>query len=638
MTFAAGKLVSMSIGNANFGVNYPIPGGYINVTNGNVHITIPLGTFKQRGNLPPIKINLEYDSRIWQIVDNGSYSWQPNNVPNSMGGWRLTTGLEQGTTSYVMIADYGGPYVCNGHVIQNALDGYTYTKFNWTDGNGTNHIFDASAKQGVPPPCNGIGNYPPGSGDGWAVDGSGYYVKVVNNTEMTIYDNSGNQVYPVRADPNGNTVTINANGTVIDSMGRTLITTTTGANGMTYNLLKEGGGTNSFGVYTESISVNTAFNQSDVSENSTPLTTVQSIYLPDGSSYNFTYDVGSYGEMESMTLPTGGVVYFSYINYQDSYNNFNRWISQETEGYNPTNFTPAVLPPDSHGNLREQMTLSRPSGDSRVYMLTLNNGAWDGETDTYQGALKLLSVVNNYNFTSYQCSSSIICNGAEYIAASSSTATMDDISPTLTSVTCYTYAAPWIGKTSTIQEWDYSATPPSCPSQSTPNRETDYTYNYFLNGASLVTQVSENFNGQAFAQTVYGHDGLGNVTSKMGGLSGNQVTTKYGFDGNGMRTSKTDPNGNLISYTYGCNDGFLSQATYPQTGSVSHFTKVNPDCSSGDPLTTTDQNGRVTTYGYDGLGRKSSVSYPDGGSTSYQYPASPPAQGAYPHCRRSPTA
>jgi hypothetical protein len=42
-------------GNPNFGVNYPVAGGYINVTNGNVHITIPLGTFKQRGTLAPIE-------------------------------------------------------------------------------------------------------------------------------------------------------------------------------------------------------------------------------------------------------------------------------------------------------------------------------------------------------------------------------------------------------------------------------------------------------------------------------------------------------------------------------------------------------------------------------------------------------
>lgn len=140
-------------GNPNFGVNYPIPGGYINVTNGNVHITIPLGTFKQRGGLPPIKINLEYDSRIWKIIDNGGYSWQPVNVPNSMAGWRLTTGLEQGTTSYEEVP-VTGPMVCDGKLIQTTL-AEDYTRFTWTDGQGTQHIFDATLRQGVPlqSPC-----------------------------------------------------------------------------------------------------------------------------------------------------------------------------------------------------------------------------------------------------------------------------------------------------------------------------------------------------------------------------------------------------------------------------------------------------------------------------------------------------
>ena len=153
------------------------------------------------------------------------------------------------------------------------------------------------------------------------------------------------------------------------------------------------------------------------------------------------------------------------------------------------------------------------------------------------------------------------------------------------------------------------------------DRSLHFDYGSFLNGASLLTQRNKKFNDLAFAQTVYGYDGNGNMTSKMEGLSGNQATTSYGYDGNGMRTSKTDPNGNLTSYSYGCSDGFLTQTTYPQTGSVSHITTVNPDCSSGDPLTKTDQNGQVTTYGYDGIGRKSSISYPDGGLTSYAYPS-----------------
>jgi hypothetical protein len=172
---AAAQDYVYATGNPNFGVNYPVPGGYINVTNGNVHVTIPLGTFKQRGNLPPIKINLEYDSRIWKIIDNGGYSWQPVNVPNSMAGWRLTTGLEQGTTSYEAVP-ITGPMVCDGKLIQitQSLD---YTRFSWTDGQGTKHIFDASLNQQVPPPapCPSIGPYPPVSGAGYAIDGSGYY-------------------------------------------------------------------------------------------------------------------------------------------------------------------------------------------------------------------------------------------------------------------------------------------------------------------------------------------------------------------------------------------------------------------------------------------------------------------------------
>jgi len=327
--------------------------------------------------------------------------------------------------------------------------------------------------------------------------------------------------------------------------------------------------------------------------------------------------------MTSMTLPTGGVVTFYYSNYLDSYNNYNRWISTETENGNSTNFNPKMISQctTQPTGCQEKMTVERPSGDSRVYILTMNDGAWDGITQTYNGSNLLLTVTNNYNFSSYQCSNNYICNGAEYITASSSTATLNDVSPNLTATTCYTYAAPWIGKTSAIQEWDYSGSAVSCASPPTPNRETDYTYGSFLNGASLLTQESRNFNGVAFVQTTYGYDSNGNMTGKTEGLSGNQATTSYGYDSNGMRTSKTDPKGNLTSYSYGCSDGFLAQTTYPQTSGVSHVTKMNPDCSSGDPLSTTDQNGQVTTYGYDSLGRKNAINYPDGGLTTYQYPS-----------------
>ena len=109
-------------------------------------------------------------------------------------------------------------------------------------------------------------------------------------------------------------------------MGRQLLTTTTGTNSITYQVPREGGDSE-YVANMESVQVHTGFGQSDVSEYTGSLNAIESIELPDGSSYSFTYDADSYGEMTSMTLPTGGVVVFDYDNYLDSYNNYNRWIS-----------------------------------------------------------------------------------------------------------------------------------------------------------------------------------------------------------------------------------------------------------------------------------------------------------------------
>ncbi len=604
-------------GNPNFGVNYPVPNGSVNVTNGNVHLSIPLGTFQQRGKLPPVQVNLEYDSRIWQIVDNGgSYSWQPTNVPNSMAGWRLTTGLETGALSY---SNYISQYGSCGQGQEQLPTQETFTDFTWTDGSGTKHVFQAGLYQQLPIPCSPSPQ--PVTTSGWAIDNSGYsltatYEPSSQSVQTTIYDNQGNEVYPQRADPNGNTATLTS-----DSIGRTLVTTTTTGNTIQYKVLTEGGGTNTFTITTVPISVDTSFNQSAVTEYSGTMTAIQSIQLPDGSFYNFSYNTGTtagfYGELLGMTLPTGGAVAFGYTNYLDSYQNENRWINSESDGGGIASFSPLVLTQCSSGEVgcQEQMTVTRPDGNKRIYTLTLNDGAWDGTTDTYQGATKIMTVTNNYNFTSYQCAGTSICNGAEYIAASSSTVTLDDTGQS--SKTVYTYDAPWAGRISSKQEFDYGVT-------ATPSRETDYTYGYAVNGAPFVTQKKEMLNGNPFSQIVYNYDpsGLGNLMSEVHGLPGqSQATTSYTYDSDGMKTSEVDPNGNTTSFAYSCNDLYLSKTTYPVTGSISHITQVNPDCSSGLPVSTTDQNNLATLYGYDSLGRKGTVTYPDGGLTTYQYPS-----------------
>ena len=85
-----------TVGDPSFGVNVPVPNGYINIGNGNLHLEFPLATLKQRGDL---KLNerLVYDSRIWDIVHYSGYYWWPLNIPNAQLGWRYVQGNETGT-------------------------------------------------------------------------------------------------------------------------------------------------------------------------------------------------------------------------------------------------------------------------------------------------------------------------------------------------------------------------------------------------------------------------------------------------------------------------------------------------------------------------------------------------------------
>src|SRR5437667_12707327 len=49
----------------------PVELGFLNEGNGNLHLTVPLGSFPQRGSVP-FAAGLMYDSSIWRIVNNGS--------------------------------------------------------------------------------------------------------------------------------------------------------------------------------------------------------------------------------------------------------------------------------------------------------------------------------------------------------------------------------------------------------------------------------------------------------------------------------------------------------------------------------------------------------------------------------------
>src|SRR5215470_16729472 len=86
------------IGVPAFTTAQPVEAGFIDLANGNLHLTIPLGTFPQRGSRPLVAA-LVYDSRIWSIQQSTNNFWTPLlNVPNAWAGWRFV--LTSGTGKY----------------------------------------------------------------------------------------------------------------------------------------------------------------------------------------------------------------------------------------------------------------------------------------------------------------------------------------------------------------------------------------------------------------------------------------------------------------------------------------------------------------------------------------------------------
>jgi YD repeat-containing protein len=626
-------------GNPSFSVNIPVENGFINVANGNLHMEFPLATHKQRGALT-LDEKLVYDSRIWMIGHYSNYYWWPTNVPNTtqaQGGWRFVTGAETGTLTYTLNSG------STQGTCQAPNRGPTGTQDNnvstisWSDPNGTNHIFNAWLIDDE----NTCG-YPTSRtiDGGYATDASGYYVRGDSNGNAVVLDKNGTQVYPEVIDRYGNYWSLDNNENLIDDIGRTPVIATTSGNITYYDVLAPNGPINNNGkrvrytVTTTPIQVSTQFNETGVVEWSGTLSPVTSIQLPDGSSYSFSYD--SYGEMKSVTLPTGGVITYGWGNYFDSYQNVNRWLTSRTVGNNPAmTFTPSVITQCSSGGTgcQEQMIVHKPSGDETVYALTLNNGAWNTNTTAYTGShssgTPLMNVVNTYDFSN-PCPNQI-CIGANDITKSNSVTTLSDTG--LMTQTQYGYTDPYTGNLTSLKQWGYYTGSPSA----TPTHETDYVYTGYD-----LTQTTGFYNGTQVAQTTYGYVSSATTTSGIaqhgttnaGGPylqaiskwinTGGSSTTTYTMDDTGMVTAIKDPKGNPSSTSYQCANALL----YQTTNALSQTTTYGYDCNSGAITSVKDPNdlaaGRAgTTYTYEAVaGRPWTIGRPDGGTTTYTYPSS----------------
>ena len=549
-------------GSPTFATTEPIELGFVNLANGNLHLEVPIASFPQRGG-SALTYKLVYDSRIWYHYLFTGQVWGINTWAQPLGGWRFATSVDAGT-----VGASGGP--CSGGSVAN--------NFYWAAPDGTFRYFPIQVSNSTS--CGS----PTGSAS--AQDASGYFMTVTNGgTVSSVRAPGGAQVYPAFEDTNGNQYSKDSNGNVIDTLGRKPVVITNNCNGnsnqICYDILNSQGGTSRVTLTTMTISVHTAFNRPFTTEySSTTQKVIQSVQLPDLSSYQFGYDSGTtsghYGEITSITLPTGGQTSYSYTVNQDANSDMNHWVSQRTFGGSPWTF--------SLGNVNttfktQNVTVTKPSGDYKVYSFSLNNGGWMNSLLFYQvGNSNPLMTVNDTWDVSHPCTAPCTGSGAVYVRKSGETVTMANV----TRQTTYSYSGTIDSFPATIKEWNYySGAPPTNPSRTTTiTYLSDTNSAYGPTGKNILnlpsTMVVTDGNGSQLKETDYAYDAAGSLTSMPGIVQHDTAFDSTSVTTRGNRTS-------VQLWTGGTNYLTTATMTYDTTGQV---------------LTSKDQNNNTTTFDY----------------------------------------
>lgn len=604
----------------------PVPLGIVDVSNGNLHIEIPIASAPVRGKVQ-FSGKLVYDSRVWTPFFNGTSTvWSPTNAPGTQGGWR-----------YVTTADIGSLYhATNTELCYDELHQPTFTQysdFTWTAPDGTQHYFPVFTEKD-PNNCD-TGNIT--SDTEMASDSSGYEIVVTNYTVATIYAKDGTQVYPTLKDTNGNYYSLDGSGNVQDTLGRVPVQATTNGNTTTYSVLNSQGSRSTYTVAFGSYPYNTAFNAPGITDVSGSLTAISYILLPDNSEYNFGYD--SYGELHTIQLPTGGQVTFGYTNFTDAYGTENRWVSSYASTDGSWTYSPQVVStcPQGGQNCQQQVTVAKPSGDTIVYLFTMNGGAWDSQAQFKDSGGTVLATVTQSWDMSNTCNG---CQGAGYVRKLTQTTSIPSAGGvTLNAQTQYSYDSPQFANLTSMKEWNFYTGSPGA----TADRETDISYvisTPYVNAniLSLPSTVTVYAAGSQIGQTNYSYDstGLTSITGIVqhddtnfgtgntvrGNLTGIQrwvapstylPTVNFWYDTTGQMIRQSDVAGNQTQYVYA--DSFFND------------NGANPPASTSPPAGPT--NAYVTTiqlplignetFGYYYGTGKQAVATDSNGASSYQH-------------------
>jgi RHS repeat-associated protein len=658
-----------------FTTSFPVEHGFINLANGNLHLEIPIAAYAQRGNIKALHARLVYDSRFWTISTNNNeiQTWTPS-LPligvNVGGMFRLVTDGEGGRWGN----DHGVVTQC---ALVNGQPRFktTYSNYFYQDPSSTRHSpwwkFEMVNND---PACSGA--HPSGDANVYAADNSGYLLVIKNYSVASVLAPDGTQVYPNVQDTNGNTYnTVRGQdlftNNVVDTLGRTPVIATSSGNQWFLDYLCTQGCNSANDrarvtvTSTSSPAWATHFNETNssgaVGEWSGPGSNLQSISLPDGTSYQFQYD--SYGQITSMTLPAGGQITYGYTNFTDQAGNVNRWVTSMVRDGQTWTFTPTNLTCSS-GICPLQVTVTTPAyndgsitaSDNHVYLFSIidqgiSSGSWNTQIQYFRGAVSGSPVLTkNIDYGGAGACPAFAGLTGFIPVPIRETLTWPSGSGTLSKKAEYCYDN--YANVTATKEWDYQ---PNGNFAAAPDREIDNVYHTdptadanFIN-ANLIRLIKTSTTlgaGTQVAQSSFGYDetafqpstisthhvtpaaSLGNQTSVTRWLNtgGSVTSTTKWFDTGEVYQSK-DPllHTTTLSYDSAFSGAYLTQTCNALTPTQCSYNGY--DFNTGLRTSSTDVNGtgpgdaaHTTTYSYDTLLRPLCTNLADGGQTCLSYP------------------
>lgn len=627
----------------------PTEYGYVEQTNGHLHLEIPLGEArKDRSGSGTTQARLVYDSNFWYPDQKiaPAYSWYPGAswhvLPQqtSYGTMGYADDLYFGETDEDGVPHY---FTCSASCYSTDGDGYWFDGYNVYSPDGSIQIMD------LPRDYTGVtdanGNY---TSVGWSAPPAVH----AELSELAAYDTSNIPfLYWNETGLLGN----GGLGPYVDDY-------------YTVPSMSSAGTSATYLSHQVTIQVNSAFNMTRVpvaecvnsGTNTCTTQVVSQIVLPDQTSFTFKYDCDStiaaqasyctspggqsayYGGLTQMTTPTGGTFTYAYQTFFDSYQDASLGLSSRTNGYGTWHYSQAALTECSGVTAvgcTQTMTTVEPNGRTTVTTNTMNNGAWPTSVLVTDGeGHNLASTTTQWDFSHANL---WLGYASAYIHKLSETQTFwDSTGAAETKKTAYTYQSPQTGNVTELQQWGYySGTNPAFSSLADVTTYTSYysptnspvadvapypakggtniinkptsitvcnstgSSSGCPGGGGMVSQKTITYDQSEPASVTgvanhddqcYGTNQLvrGNPTTVSQWVStGQSVTTSMLYDTTGQVVSATDGNKNVTQYSYTDNyyvdTGSSSPSTYaPAAPTHAHATTVTAPAVNGQSFIT----------------------------------------------------